>query len=121
MTTPTPLDTHAEARLNARRLSLIDGIDAHKVHRSDGATHLRTHRDETDDDAVVTTMDAMEIGEVARLESELVLVDAALQRLAQGRYGVCSACEGPVGDARLAVAPEAALCVACQTALERRA
>lgn len=109
-----------QVRLNARRQDLLEAIDVHKVHRSDGATHLRTHRDETDDQAVVGAMDAMEIGEVARLGDELSAVDAALGRLAQGRYGICTGCGEPVGTARLEASPEAALCLACQTALERR-
>lgn len=114
--TPNPI----EARLQERRRDLLDAVDAHKVHRSDGATHLRTHRGETDDDAAVDAMDAMEIGELARLDVEVAAVDAALQRLAQGRYGVCLACGEPIAPARLEAAPEVALCLACQAAAERR-
>ncbi len=115
--TPNPI----ENRLQQRRRDLLDAVDAHKVHRSDGATHLRTHRDETDDEGAVDAMDAMEIGELARLDVEVAAVDAALQRLAQGRYGICLACGEPIAAARLAAAPEAALCLTCQSAAERRA
>lgn len=117
---PNAPSTALEARLHARRRALLDAIDAHKVHRSDGATHLRTHRGETDDDAIVDAMDAMEIGELARLGGELAAVDAALARLARGGYGLCSACGEPIAAARLVASPEAALCLACQTAIERR-
>lgn len=117
--TPTQLND-MKALLNARRTTLAADVDAHKTHRSDGATHLRTHRDETDDDAVVESMDAMEISGLARSSAELQQVDAALKRVADGRYGRCIKCAAAIGTARLTVAPEAALCLTCQAQTEIR-
>ena len=45
----------------------------------------------------------------ARLEA----VDAALARLADGTYGICSACNEHMPYGRLIVMPESALCMAC--------
>lgn len=41
-------------------------------------------------------------------------VEAALQRIEAGSYGVCVDCGQPIPDARLEVRPEAARCVADQ-------
>jgi DnaK suppressor protein len=44
---------------------------------------------------------------------QLVAVDAALARLAAGRYGVCDRCGPPIGEDRLAARPAALTCVRC--------
>jgi DnaK suppressor protein len=48
--------------------------------------------------------------EVAR---EIAEVEAALGRIAQGNYGTCSACGGPLGLQRLRAIPEARFCLGC--------
>src|SRR5512137_3067370 len=44
---------------------------------------------------------------------ELAEVDAALGRIAQGVYGTCVACGGPLGLQRLRAIPEARYCLGC--------
>jgi hypothetical protein len=44
---------------------------------------------------------------------ELAEIDAALGRMAEGRFGVCLACGGPLGLQRLRAAPEARFCLGC--------
>jgi DnaK suppressor protein len=48
-----------------------------------------------------------------RRRHELARIDAAMERLEAGEYGWCVACGEPIPDARLALDPAAALCVAC--------
>jgi RNA polymerase-binding transcription factor DksA len=43
-------------------------------------------------------------------------IGAALQRLDEGRYGICTQCGQPVGAARLAARPAAATCISCAAA-----
>jgi RNA polymerase-binding transcription factor DksA len=43
----------------------------------------------------------------------LAEIDAALARVSEGRYGVCSGCGGEIGAERLTVLPMAALCMSC--------
>ena len=43
----------------------------------------------------------------------LAEIDAALARMSEGRYGVCSGCGGAIGAERLAVLPMAPLCTGC--------
>jgi DnaK suppressor protein len=52
---------------------------------------------------------------------ELSAIDAALQRVADGTYGQCESCGGPVGRQRLHALPEARLCTSCIAASEERA
>ena len=44
---------------------------------------------------------------------QLAAVDAALERVQAGRYGVCARCGQPIGDDRLAARPAALNCVRC--------
>ena len=41
-------------------------------------------------------------------------INAALARLANGTYGCCESCEGPIAAARLEVVPTTTSCADCQ-------
>lgn len=69
-------------------------------------------------------------GKVLEREQELTLTkhsrllleqsQHALERLAEGSYGECEQCAGPIGKLRLQAFPRATLCVACKQKTERR-
>ena len=66
----------------------------------------------------LTRQDAMQAQQMAlemrrRNEIRLAQVKAALERIAEGEYGICPSCEEDIPVARLKVRPEAVLCVAC--------
>jgi DnaK suppressor protein len=44
---------------------------------------------------------------------QVAAIDAALQRLAAGRYGVCERCGRPIGEGRLAARPPTPTCIQC--------
>jgi RNA polymerase-binding transcription factor DksA len=48
----------------------------------------------------------------------LAEIDAALFRLAIGRFGICQRCGGDITAERLGALPMASLCVECQYAVE---
>lgn len=50
----------------------------------------------------------------------MVLADvrAALQRLAEDRYGTCHLCRSPIDRGRLAIVPQARYCARCQQVRE---
>jgi DnaK suppressor protein len=50
---------------------------------------------------------------LALAREQLVAVDAALERVRDGRYGRCDRCGQPIGDDRLAARPAAITCVRC--------
>ena len=56
--------------------------------------------------------------EAAREQVEAA--EAALRRLAEGRYGVCERCGEPIGAERMAARPAAATCVRCAGGGRRR-
>ncbi|PWU24622.1 MAG: hypothetical protein C5B48_05445 [Candidatus Rokuibacteriota bacterium] len=50
----------------------------------------------------------------------LAAIDAAIQRIDGGIYGVCTRCGQPIAPERLHARPWASLCIACQRDEERR-
>ncbi|MBI1963752.1 MAG: TraR/DksA family transcriptional regulator [Candidatus Rokubacteria bacterium] len=46
-------------------------------------------------------------------------LSVALDRLAEGEYGICVECEEPISPARLRAMPEVQTCVRCQDRIER--
>ncbi len=57
---------------------------------------------------------------IAVARQQLARVRSALQRIDQGTYGICVDCGADVPAGRLAAKPEAARCVSCQAASDRR-
>jgi YteA family regulatory protein len=58
----------------------------------------------------------------ALVDNALVLldrIDAALDKLEQGNYGVCEGCGKPISIARLTAVPYAARCLVCQQHVEQ--
>ncbi len=58
--------------------------------------------------------------EIRQAKVSLTKVDAALVRLAEGEYGECLECGNAIAEARLALRPEASLCIQCQSDKENR-
>ncbi len=89
------------ARLDARA---PEGIGYHD-HMADDATDVMDQ----------TTRAALR----RHLEVRLQQVEAALQRMEAGTYGICQACGRPIDIARLKAIPFAELCLECQSKRER--
>jgi RNA polymerase-binding transcription factor DksA len=91
------IDTDAREVLSRRRKALV------QAHASTaGAPDARW----TDYDATLPPL-----SEAVRREIEDI--DAALQRIGDGRYGLCLACGGPIGLQRLRAIPEVRYCLSC--------
>ena len=52
------------------------------------------------------------------LESELRAVEKALQRMAEGKYGVCTYCGNDIEKERLKIRPESTSCVSCKKTIK---
>jgi DnaK suppressor protein len=59
------------------------------------------------------------VTEELTLARDLGQVDEALERLANGTYGVCVDCGQRIAPERLAALPQAARCITCQRRSER--
>jgi DnaK suppressor protein len=107
MVEQTELD--ARARLAAERESLSAQLDdlAPSTERSG----------DYDENFADSAQVAAEQGEsrvlAASLRDQLDEVDAALERLNAGTYGLCLRCGEPIGDDRLAVMPATRYCINC--------
>jgi RNA polymerase-binding transcription factor len=60
------------------------------------------------------------VGAHEQLQELLADIERAQAKLADGTYGLCDECGGPIGDARLEALPWAAECVRCRSANEQR-
>ena len=52
------------------------------------------------------------------VQDEVHQVQQAMRRQAEGRYGICDDCGQQIDPERLAVRPQATLCITCQRKLE---
>jgi DnaK suppressor protein len=50
----------------------------------------------------------------SRLNSLLGEVERALQKIDDGSYGICDACQSPIDPARMEALPQAILCMNCR-------
>lgn len=108
-----------EAALQARRATLATQRSAH-LGGGSRVDHARDMLLQDGDDA--TQRDAEREVDFARTDRDAVAlaeIDGALQRLATGTYGLCTDCGAEIPAARLKLSPQAARCVACESAQER--
>lgn len=61
-----------------------------------------------------------ELSVVANSREMLAQTERALDRIADGTYGVCESCGNPIGKMRVMAFPRATLCLPCKQREERR-
>jgi RNA polymerase-binding protein DksA len=71
------------------------------------------------DESVASLISDLDQAEATRDLSELRMLDAARQRIAEGSYGTCIECGQDIGFARLRANPGAERCITCQTQFEK--
>lgn len=108
--------TDAEERLRAerqeavRRLAGLTGQFDEVV----AASRDTNADDEHDPEGATIAFERSQLAAlVAQVRERLAEVDAALERVAAGRYGTCEVCGRPIAAGRLAVRPTARTCVEC--------
>lgn len=98
--------------LSARRSAYLGGLTR--------AEHAREMLLQDGDDAPQRASDReIDLQRVEEDVARLAEIDAALQRIAEGSYGVCRECGADIPAKRLEVAPQARYCVACEAQRER--
>ena len=109
----------------ARRDALMKMTKALVSRRTELRKRLGRDLNDLGDDNTTSTGDAADAAfestgeelasQLAQLEArELAKVELALQRIKQGRYGVCDGCACKIPVARLNALPYSTLCVKCQ-------
>ncbi len=107
MPSENPNWTEVRAELEARHVELTGRLgrveeELHSAHSQDFA-----------DQATEREQDEVLEGEEAVFEQELAQIEAAIARINNGTYGECAKCGGEIRPERLAVQPEAPLCITC--------
>ncbi len=78
-------------------------------------------RDRGGDDVDLATMSVnseIALDARARESRELQLIEQALRKVADGRYGLCEECGGTIAVARLEALPFAQFCIGCQERMD---
>ena len=70
--------------------------------------------DEHDPEGATIAFERSQIGALVRqVRHHLAEIDAALERVGAGTYGVCERCGAAIGEARLDALPAARTCITC--------
>lgn len=115
---PTPAEM-----LQARRKQLLHEAGVAESRLSDIRSTRAGGSDDDEHDPEGETLSAQwsqAEGLRAGLADELAELDRALDRVAEGTYGVCVRCGRPIGAERLAARPTAELCIECARIVEAR-
>lgn len=112
---------HFEQRLDTRKALLLNEI-RQVLARSKGEHDVELLGGEGDpgDAAAESLLRGITEAEVVRDVEEVRDIVAARQRLAAGRYGLCSSCGEPIRFKRLDAYPTAKQCYSCQVSHEER-
>lgn len=106
------------AALELRQQQLDRQLSAHQEGRS-RVEHTRDVLQQDGDDAPQRAMDREVDMALSDLETqELGAVSRALQRVQDGRFGLCTDCEAEIPFDRLKVEPQAERCIVCETRRE---
>lgn len=108
-----------EAQLLQMKKDLLAQIDRQRGEAPTRAEATAQARDQLQGDERIAAVEMelnMALGD--REVVELNEIEAALARLAQGRYRECSDCGTDIGEARLHAFPAVVRCVSCQTNVE---
>ncbi len=72
------------------------------------------------DDATDIAEQERDLALIGTLQERMREVDRALERLEAGTYGICDNCNQPIPPERLEARPFSALCVNCQSQVDRQ-
>jgi DnaK suppressor protein len=98
---------HRMAQQRGGASNRVEAAAEHFGHPEDSQAQVTTERDL---DFAMTEMET----------AELNALQEALERIAAGTYGECTDCGKHIAAARLQATPEAARCIDCQEAIEKR-
>jgi RNA polymerase-binding transcription factor DksA len=105
---------HLRRDLQARRHQLMDDVQRRleRIRQVDprAASAAEVVEDDTSE---------IDVGLIEIMNATVHRIDAALERIADGVYGQCARCHGPISEARLRAMPFAVCCHRCESSSER--
>lgn len=115
----TPVSDTFAAQLTQMRHDLLDRIRTQRGGTRSRADAAADARDMASDDwAKADEEFDLSVALEEREAAELQAIDSALQRVADGSYGLCLQCGAAIPTARLHAQPTAERCVDCQARAE---
>ena len=92
----------------------MDFLDEHGADPYDEAVRdLQISNDGFADSAQATEERSALLGKIDVARHRVQQIDAALDRMDEGTYGLCATCGDPIATARLEVRPLSVTCVSC--------
>jgi DnaK suppressor protein len=105
------------------RAILVRRRDALRSALAGDLSLLKELRSESPGDVIDAAYDSTQdeiSSQLAEVESrELASIENALERMKEGKYGICEVCSRKISMARLDALPYATMCIECQRELER--
>lgn len=116
------LDQGQLAQLRAALEAQLSALSRTDAPRADGPHDLPVSEVETSpaDKATVRLLNDLAIEAAGHHAARMRVLRHALAKFEDGSYGWCEECDAEIGFSRLQARPEARLCIACQTRLEKR-
>jgi DnaK suppressor protein len=115
----TPISDTFGVQLTQMRRDLLDRIRAQRGGTRSRAEAAADARDIASDDwAKADEEFDLSVAQEEREAAELLAIDNALKRVADGTYGLCLQCGTSIPTARLHAQPTAERCVDCQAKAE---
>ena len=105
--------TRSTAKVESQRSTLRAELDQQRRFRAQQLKELAVDAAEA---MATADQSRLQVTRVLTLAAEAALsdIDAALQRLEDGSYGICERCDEPIPWQRLEVLPMSRLCTPCQ-------
>ncbi|MYR45822.1 TraR/DksA C4-type zinc finger protein [Streptomyces sp. SID5910] len=110
-----------ETRLSPEDLAALrDNLLEQRVFREEQLRQITAVPSRADDRRRRRSAAQTEVRVQLAASARMVLADveAALDRMAEGRYGSCHLCRRPIARERLAIVPQARYCARCQQVRE---
>jgi len=104
-------------QMRAELLAQLRAQRGGKVGRAESAAEARENA--SDDWAQADAERDLAFALEERESGELIAIDEALKRIADGSYGLCTDCGAQIATARLHATPTAMRCVGCQEKTEQ--
>jgi len=98
-----------EDRLKAEKAKLLIEVEKHSEPEDFGSDVDSLEEEASESESFG---DRMAVAET--LKERVNAIDMALNRLKEGKYGVCTRCRGEISEAVLDAAPESNLCLNCK-------
>ncbi len=104
----------AERQLTLRRLAALTGDFDEVV----AASRDSNADDEHDPEGATIAFERSQVAALVRqAQGRLAEVEAAVQRLQDGTYGICQSCGQSIAEARLEARPATGTCMSCASAV----